>query len=102
MTFQAPHDLDLALTAYGDHLRAPNSDYIKDVYWMRGSRYLRTVTVSTGGSRSSHSFIVIKDHDGFRCGDILKAASWKAPARNFIRGNVFNPESYRHHKCYGL
>lgn len=26
----------------------------------------------------------------FKAGDILKAASWKAPAKNFIRGNVFN------------
>jgi hypothetical protein len=29
------------------------------------------------------------DDDGkFKRGDILKAASWKAPAKNFSRGNV--------------
>ena len=25
----------------------------------------------------------------FKAGDILKAASWKAPATNFVRGNLF-------------
>jgi len=27
-------------------------------------------------------------------GDILKAASWAAPARNFTRGNVYITSSY--------
>ena len=39
-------------------------------------------------NRSVHSFIVIKDTDKFKRGDILKAASWKKPATNFVRGNI--------------
>lgn len=43
---------------------------------------------------SVHSFIVIKDSTGkFQTGDILKAASWNAPATNFKRGNIFDPDS---------
>jgi hypothetical protein len=37
-----------------------------------------------------HSFIVLKNDGKFRKGDILKAASWAAPATNFVRGNVLD------------
>lgn len=40
---------------------------------------------------SAHSFIVMSDNDKeFKKGDVLKAASWAAPARNFPRGNVLS------------
>ena len=57
-----------------------------------GSKYIKIVT--NNGGESVHSFIVNIYHDDkFKYGDILKAASWKTPARNFARGNVF--EEYK-------
>lgn len=45
--------------------------------------------------RSCFGFIVINDDGKFKSGDILKAASWAAPAKNFARGNIFNIDSYK-------
>lgn len=53
-----------------------------------GSAYLKVVT-KNGSSRSVHSFIVKEDGPKFKRGDILKAASWNAPAKNQARGNIF-------------
>ena len=58
-----------------------------------GSKYIK-VTKKLGDQTSVHSFIVnTHDDKKFNYGDILKAASWKAPARNFSRGNIF--EEYK-------
>lgn len=48
-----------------------------------GSRYVKVIA-----GNSVHSFICMTDMGKFCKGDILKAASWKAPARNHARGNV--------------
>lgn len=53
-----------------------------------GSKYVKVVKVSSGGSRSVHSFVEKET------GNIWKAASWKAPAKNFVRGNVYDAGSY--------
>ena len=53
-----------------------------------GSKYVKVVSISGGGSRSVHCFVEKAN------GNILRAASWKSPARNFIRGNVFDQASY--------
>ena len=57
-----------------------------------GSKYIKVIR--RDNQTSVHSFIVnIYDDDKFKYGDILKAASWKTPARNFARGNIF--ENYK-------
>lgn len=48
-----------------------------------GKKYIK---ITSGGS--AHSFVLREDAGKFRTGDILKAASWAAPATNFARGNV--------------
>lgn len=48
-----------------------------------GRKYIKVIT-----GTSVHSFIVKKDGGKFQRGDILMAASWKAPATNFARGNI--------------
>ena len=57
-----------------------------------GSKYIKVTR--SDNQTSVHSFIVnIHNDKKFKYGDILMAASWKAPARNFARGNVF--EEYK-------
>ena len=53
-----------------------------------GRTYIKVVTRTS--VTSVHSFIVKEDGPKFRKGDILKAASWKAPAKNFARGNILD------------
>jgi hypothetical protein len=53
-----------------------------------GSRYVKVVKYAGTPNASVHSFICMTDMGKFCKGDILKAASWKAPARNHARGNV--------------
>ncbi len=54
------------------------------------STYDRETGKENDMSASVYCFIVKKEDDKkFKVGDILKASGWKAPARNFARGNVF-------------
>jgi len=92
-------DLATALIGYKDAIVsnyynkwAPDTGVDVDVSrfgieFEEGSKYVKVVSVSWN-SRSVHSFVEKAT------GDIWKAASWKAPARNFVRGNVFKPDSY--------
>lgn len=58
-------------------------DFILSVRVDIGSKYAKVITKG-----SVHSFIVLREGGKWKKGDILKAASWAAPAMNFARGNV--------------
>ena len=69
-------------------------DYCNGLTVTEGSRYYKIVS-ETRGSKSVQGFVVKAGDKKFREGDMLKAAGWAAPARNFPRGNVLT-ESW----CY--
>ena len=61
-------------------------DYATTLSEKKGSKYIKIMTKG-----SVWGFIVNTKTDGkFKYGDLLKAAGWKAPARNFARGNVID------------
>lgn len=53
-----------------------------------GRSYSKIITMRDGRESCVWGFVVRKEGK-FKYGDILKAASWKAPAMNHARGNIF-------------
>jgi hypothetical protein len=62
-------------------------EFQKSVRFEQGSKYIKVIT-----GTSVHSFICRNDAGKFKKGDILKAAGWSSPARNFARGNVLTKQ----------
>jgi hypothetical protein len=61
-------------------------EFAKGLSYTVGSKYIKVLT-----ERSVWGFIVAVDNDKkFRKGDILMAAGYNAPARNFARGNILD------------
>jgi len=73
--------------------------YVKDfsVDYDIGSKYIKVHNTTGLRDRSQTvvwGFVVNTDSDKkFKKGDLLMSASWRAPARNFARGNIL--ESYK-------
>ena len=66
-------------------------DYCNGLDVTEGSRYWKIISTNgAGSSRSVNGFICKAGDKKFREGDMLKAAGWAAPARNFARGNVLD------------
>jgi hypothetical protein len=80
-TLAGPAEDPIAIKVKSDML----NDFYNSIRVDYGSKYVKIVS-----NNSVHSFIVGRDTDKFKCGDILKAASWKKPATNFIRGNILD------------
>ena len=64
-------------------------DYCEGLEITEGSRYWKIIS-DKRGSRSVCGFVAKAGDKKFREGDMLKAAGWAAPARNFARGNVLD------------
>ena len=101
-------NLDLCIQEYCEHLkgkweeRAARAGFIhvtRSYTYVIGRKYAHIVQMDSN-QRSSHSWVVIGDDKKFKIGDILKSASWKAPARNFERGNVLTGD-WKAIDCYG-
>ena len=65
-------------------------EYCDGLEVTEGSRYWKIVSNDRGGGCSVKGFIAKAGDKKFREGDMLKAAGWAAPARNFARGNVLD------------
>ena len=60
------------------------AEFNEKITFKMGNKYIKVVTNNT-----VWGFVVNTDNDKkFKKGDILKAAGWAAPARNFPRGNI--------------
>jgi hypothetical protein len=61
-------------------------NFVKNLSFKVGKKYVKCFNKDGG----VHSFIVnVHDDPKFKFGDILKPASYAAPAKNFARGNIF-------------
>lgn len=66
-------------------------EFKSELGFKEGNKYIKVIKRG-----SVHSFIVNTDSDAkFKRGDILMAASWAAPARNFARGNILGAYTVR-------
>jgi O-glycosyl hydrolase len=100
-------DMEAAIQKYLAHVKADyagwhrprGNDHIRDemvrefdkgISYEIHRKFIKVITGQAGGNTSVHSFIVLADDGKFKRGDILMAASWKAPAKNFARGNVLS------------
>ena len=61
-----------------------------------------TSTNGSGTQRSVSGFIVKAGDKKFREGDMLKAAGWAAPARNFAWGNVLDGTGFENARWTGI
>jgi hypothetical protein len=90
------NNLDLCIQEYVEHLQkdydSRGGNQFIEFHYELGRKYVHVIMHHVGqfsaNQRSSHSWIMLDDDKKFKQGDILKSASWKAPARNFMRGNV--------------
>jgi len=103
----AMSDLDLSIQEYCMYLQSKWNAYaaranftITRSYTYEIGRKYAHIIQGDSNSRSSHSWVVIGDDKKFKLGDILKSASWKAPARNYERGNVLSGD-WNAVDCYG-
>ena len=63
------------------------AEFNEEITYKVGTKYIKVFT--EGLDSRVWGFIVNTDNDKkFKKGDILKAASWAAPARNKARGNI--------------
>ena len=69
-------------------------EFAEGISFEEGRKYIKVVK-KLGHQDIVWGFIMKADDKKFKAGDILRAASWAAPARNKARGNIFENYSIR-------
>lgn len=66
--------------------------YVQAEYSVEPGRSYDKIISDNGTQKTVKGFICKKDNNkkGFKVGDMLKAATYNAPATNFARGNIFD------------
>ena len=98
----AMKEFQTCLDDYVAHLQADYDAHYnrREFYYEFGRKYVHIIS-KDDNQRSSHSWVCIGDQGKFKHGDILKSASWRAPAKNFSRGNVLCG-GFKHIKWAGI
>ena len=76
-------------------------NYCNGLEVTEGPRYWKIIS-DKRNSRSVSGFICKAGDKKFREGDMLKAASWATPARNFARGNVLDGTGFDNVRWTGI
>ena len=78
-------------------------EYCNGLWVEENRRYWKIISSNGGGSSTSVNGFIVKAGDKkFREGDMLKAAGWAAPARNFARGNVLDGTGFENARWTGI
>lgn len=64
-----------------------NGEGLYNFTYIKGKKYAKIVMHNLSGQSSAHAFV------DMNTGDIFKAASWKAPAKNGVRYNLLDNNS---------
>lgn len=80
--------LDVIRADYNSRSYARERDWTVEI----GSKYAKIVPIENDRNMGVWGFVQLKDDAKFKAGDILKAAGWRGPARNFARGNIITED----------
>ncbi len=79
---------EMFVADYNRDTQYTHSEANYSIHFEFGSKYIKIIK-RHWGSKSVAGFIVNSHNAKFPYGTLLKAASYKAPALNFSRGNIF-------------
>ena len=99
-----PDDSNFPMNEERKNIRTKmEEEYCNGLEVKEGPRYWKIIASNGSGSQKSVAGFIAKAGDKkFKEGDMLKAAGWSAPARNFPRGNVLDGWIYQNVRWTGI